>query len=197
MESLFDRLSKASIANKLVGGAVVAVVIVLTNYFFFVSPLVEEIEELARQEVSLNADLQNEQSMAQNLSAKINEMNQKEQELAAAKTRLPDRRGIDELLEQLNDIGRKSGLEFSVRPGEEVVDSFVARIPVHMTVSGDYHEIAMFLQDVANMTRIVNATNIKLSDPKERDKKTVLRGEFLATTYRFVDPATEKKAGRK
>lgn len=197
MESFFDRLSKASMANKLLGLVAVAIVITLVNYFFIVGPLVAENEKLAAEEVNLNTELNTEQSLAQNLSTKLNEMNQKEQELAAAKTRLPDKRGLDELLAQLNDIGRKSGLEFSVKPGEEIVDNFIAKIPVRMTVSGDYHEIAMFLQDVANMTRIVNATNIKLTDPKEKDKKTVLRGEFLATTYRFVEPTTEKKAGRK
>jgi type IV pilus assembly protein PilO len=115
-----------------------------------------------------------------------------EQKLAEALTELPENKDVEELLAQLNDIGKKSGLEISrVEPGGETVGGgdFFARIPIRMAVSGNYHEIAMFLQEVANMRRIVNVNNIKLDAPTMRNEKVVLQSSFMATTFRFVEQA--------
>ncbi|MFP2903063.1 type 4a pilus biogenesis protein PilO, partial [Corallococcus sp. 4LFB] len=97
---------------------------------------------------------------------------------------------MEELLAQINDIGKKSGLEISrVEPDKEYVEGgeFFARIPIKMTVSGNYHEIAMFLQEMANMRRIVNVNNIKLDNATLKNEKVVLQSSFLATTFRFVE----------
>jgi type IV pilus assembly protein PilO len=113
-----------------------------------------------------------------------------EQKLAEALTELPENKDVEELLAQLNDIGKKSGLEIArVEPGSETVGGgdFFARIPIRMAVSGNYHEIAMFLQEVANMRRIVNVNNIKLDSPTLRNEKVVLQSSFMATTFRFVE----------
>src|SRR5262249_61301775 len=113
-----------------------------------------------------------------------------------ALTELPEKKDIDELLAQLNDIGKKSGLEIArVEPGGETPAAFFAKIPIKMSVSGNYHEIAMFMQEIANMRRIVNVNNIKLGAPSLKNDKVVLSSEFLATTFRFVEqpaPAAKK-----
>ncbi len=44
------------------------------------------------------------------------------------------------------------------RAGAESAEGFYARIPINMAVQGNYHEIAMFMQEVANLRRIVNVT---------------------------------------
>ena len=64
-----------------------------------------------------------------------------------------------------------------------------------MAVSGNYHEIAMFLQEVSTMRRIVNVNGIKLASPTMRNEKVVLQSSFVATTFRFLDkPAPAAKA---
>ena len=76
--------------------------------------------------------------------------------------------------------------------------NFFAKIPIKMSVSGNYHEIAMFLQEVAGMRRIVNVNNIKLSSASTRNEKVILSSDFLATTFRFLDQAPKQgdnKAG--
>ncbi len=45
----------------------------------------------------------------------------------------------------------------------------------------------MFLQEIANMRRIVNVNNIKLGGATLRGDKMVLTRDFLATTFRFLD----------
>src|SRR6185436_4065010 len=116
----------------------------------------DEIDAQEVEQVRLDKDLAEKQEIAQNLNDKRREMDLLEQKLAEALTELPEKKDIDDLLAQLNDIGKKSGLEISqVEPGQEQPAQFFAKIPIRMQVAGNYHEIAMFLQEVANMRRIV------------------------------------------
>ena len=188
MEQLIDRIAKAPPLVKF--GVVAGVVIALTvaNFFMLIQPVEESIERLASQQRTLDAQLAEKQAIAQNLNERRREMDVLEQQLAEALTELPEKKDMDELLAQLNDIGKKAGLQINrVTPGGESSAGFFARIPVAMAVSGNYHEIAMFLQEVSNMRRIVNVTNIKLGTPSMRGDKVILTTTFLATTFRFLD----------
>ena len=89
-----------------------------------------------------------------------------EQKFQEALTQLPEKKDIEELLSQLSDVGKKSGLEISkVTPGGEAAEGFYSRIPISMAVSGNYNEVAMFLQEIANLRRIVNVSDLKLATP--------------------------------
>jgi len=162
-----------------------------------IQPLQDQIADQENQQRGLDRQLAEKQEIAQNLNERRREMDILEQKLAEALTELPERKDIDELLGQLNDIGKKSGLEIArVEPGAETSATFFAKIPIKMSVSGNYHEIAMFMQEIANMRRIVNVNNIKLGTPTQKNDKVVLSSEFLATTFRFVNQAAQpvKKA---
>jgi type IV pilus assembly protein PilO len=193
MEQLIDRISKAPPLLKY--GGVVAVMFLLTalTFFLLVQPTEAAIDSQRSQLKRLEDQLAEKKAIAQNLNERRKEMAALEQQLAEALTELPEGKDIDELLAQLNDIGKKSGLEISrIEPGAETPEQFFARIPVKMSVAGNYHEIAMFLQEVANMRRIVNVNNIKLGSADVRSDKVVLKGEFLATTFRFLAQAPEQ-----
>ncbi|MFZ5468523.1 MAG: type 4a pilus biogenesis protein PilO [Myxococcota bacterium] len=193
MEQLIDRIAKAPPAAKYGGLGVLVVALTLLNFFFMVQPEEDRMEQVKGRQVTLDQQLAEKQEIAQNLNERRREMDLLEQKLAEALTELPDKKEIDELLAQLNDIGKKSGLEISrVEPGQETPATFFAKIPIRMSVSGNYHEIAMFLQEVANMRRIVNVNNIKLASPTSKNDKVVLSSEFLATTFRFLDQGAKQ-----
>ena len=197
MEQLLDRIAKAPSAAKYGGLAGLVVLLSVLNFFFLIQPLQDQIADQENQQRGLDRQLAEKQEIAQNLNERRREMDILEQKLAEALTELPEKKDIDELLGQLNDIGKKSGLEIArVEPGAETSATFFAKIPIKMSVSGNYHEIAMFMQEIANMRRIVNVNNIKLGTPVQKNDKVVLSSEFLATTFRFVNQAAQpvKKA---
>ena len=197
MEQLLDRIAKAPSAAKYGGLAGLVVLLSVLNFFFLIQPLQDQIADQENQQRGLDRQLAEKQEIAQNLNERRREMDILEQKLAEALTELPEKKDIDELLAQLNDIGKKSGLEIArVEPAGEVPATFFAKIPIKMSVSGNYHEIAMFMQEIANMRRIVNVNNIKLGTPTQKNDKVVLSSEFLATTFRFVNQAAQpvKKA---
>lgn len=198
MEQLIDKLAKAPNPHKF--GALVAIVAAITalNFFLLIQDLDDQIEKKRGQKATLDRQLAEKQEIAQNLNDRRRELDLLDQKLAEALTELPEKKEIDELLAQLNDIGKKAGLEISrVEPGPEAPAQFFAKIPIKMAVAGNYHEIAMFLQDVANMRRIVNVNNIKLGSSTSKNEKVVLSSEFLATTFRFLDQSKQQDDSKK
>ena len=196
MEQLLERINKAP--NQLKFGVMAGVVVAMTaaNYFLEIDPAEQEILSLQGQQAALEKTLAEKQEIAQNLNERRKEMDELERKLLAALSELPEKKDIDELLAQLNDIGKKSGLEIStVTPGPEVPANFFARIPIKVVVTGNYHEVALFLQEIAGLRRIVNVNNIHLGSGALKNDKVVLTTDFLATTFRFLDQP--KKAGEK
>jgi type IV pilus assembly protein PilO len=189
MDKYLDKIVKAPPAVKFGGLAAAVVLLTAANFFWVIQPMEEEMEAQRAEQRRLDMDLAEKSEIAQNLNERRREMDVLEQKLAEALTELPENKDVEELLAQLNDIGKKSGLEISrVEPGPETVGGgdFFARIPIRMSVAGNYHEIAMFLQEVANMRRIVNVNNIQLNGARTRNEKVILSSSFMATTFRFV-----------
>jgi type IV pilus assembly protein PilO len=190
MDKYLDRIVKAPPAVKFGGLAALIVLMTAANFFFVIQPLEDEMEAQLAEQRKLENELAEKSEIAQNLNERRREMDVLEQRFNEALTQLPENKDIEELLAQLNDIGKKAGLEISrVEPGPESVGGgeFFARIPIKMVVSGNYHEIGMFLQEVANMRRIVNVNNIRLDGARVKNEKVMLNSSFLATTFRFVN----------
>ncbi len=195
MEQLIERVNK--LATPVKAGIIFGIIVLLTggNYFFFIADLTTSIEGIKASQASQDGVLAQKQEIADNLNERRKEMDALEQRFQVALTQLPERKDIEELLAQLNDIGKKSGLEINkVVPGGESSRGFIASIPIGMSVRGNYHEIALFLQEVASLPRIVHVSEIRLTgQTTARGEKVWLSSDFLATTYRFSDAAQAQK----
>lgn len=203
MEQLLERISKAPLG--LVAGitAGVAVAITALNYFViglptFGSAISEYEQKIARtdaEQKKLNDDLIDKTSIANNLNQFRREKEILEQRLAEALSELPEEKRIDELLQLFQDRATKAGLEIgTIEPQAPASEGFYAKIPIPMTVTGTFHEIATFFDALGRLRRIVNVNNIQLDSPKESGGKVVLQGKFLLTTFMFVDPKQAKPA---
>lgn len=189
MDELINRVLKAPPLQRWGGLAGVVLLLTLLNFFLLVRPEFTTLEQQAATQRQLDTQLQEKSEIAQNLNERRREMDVLQQRLDEALSELPESADLDELLAQLNEIGRKSGLEISaVEPTAEETAQIYVKIPIKMALTGNYHEIAMFLQSLANLRRIVNVNNIQLGTPALKAEKVVLNGTFIATTFRFLDP---------
>ncbi len=199
MEQLIERVNKLATPAK--AGIIAGIILLLTagTYFLVITDIETRIEGIKADQAAKDRTLAEKQAIADNLSERRKEMDALEQRFEEALTQLPERKDIEELLSQLNDVGKKSGLDIGkVIPGNEKQEGFYASIPIAMAVNGNYHEIATFLQEVSGLRRIVNVSNLKLTSPTLRGDKVMLQSEFLATTFRFSETkAAPKKAGGK
>ncbi len=193
MEQHLESFNKQPMHIK--AAAIVGAIVVITAavWHFSISDLDRKIRNQRNQVSQLQSELAEKTAQANNLNELIREMEMLEIKLAEALAELPEGKDIDELLTQFHDIGRRVGLEIrSVEPLSERPEpaaDFVRALPVKLVVRGNYHEVALFLQEVSNLRRIVNVSNLKLTGPELRNEKVVVGTEFVATAYRFAPPA--------
>ena len=197
MEQLLERVNKLATPAKV--GLIVGSILLLTagTYFLVIVDVETRLVAIRNEQQAKDSTLVEKQAIADNLNEKRREMDALDQRFQEALLQLPEKKDIEELLSQLSDIGKKSGLELSrVVPGTESPSGIYSRIPINIAVSGNYHEIAMFLQEIANLRRIVNVSDLKLGSPTLRGDKVILSSEFVATTFRFTDvkPDSKKEA---
>jgi type IV pilus assembly protein PilO len=202
MEQYLESFNKQPLHIKAL--AIVGAMVLITAgvWYFSISDLDKRILGQQGEESRLQKELAEKTDQANNLNELIRDMEMLEVKLSEALAELPEGKDIDELLAQFHDIGRRVGLEIrTVEPLAERPEpsaDFVRAIPVKLVVRGNYHEVALFLQEVSNLRRIVNVSNLKLDKPELRNEKVVVATEFVATAYRFA-PAAEadgKKVAR-
>jgi len=198
MDEIINRVLKAPPLQRWGGLAGLVILITLLNFFLLVRPEFATLEQQVAEQRALDTQLQEKSEIAQNLNERRREMDVLQQRLDEALSELPEAADLDELLAQLNEIGRKSGLEISaVEPAPEEAAQIYVKIPIKMALTGNYHEIAMFLQSLANLRRIVNVNNLQLGTPALKSEKVVLNSTFVATTFRFLDQKAAEKAKQK
>jgi type IV pilus assembly protein PilO len=82
------------------------------------------------------------------------------------------------------------------------MQDFYAEVPVEMQMKGTYHEVALFLDRVKRLDRIVNVGDIHLTKPVLVGDQMMLDASCTTTTFRFLDESErrllqeKKKAGK-
>src|SRR5579885_3115228 len=125
MNKYLDQLQKVPLAQKAVVLLFLIGAVSAANIFLLIQPIDEHMAQQRSELGKLQTDLADKQIIANNLNQFKKEKEQLEQQLAQAITELPNQAEIDELLRQLNDVGKKAGLEITaVTPGTEAPESF-------------------------------------------------------------------------
>jgi type IV pilus assembly protein PilO len=196
MEQLIDRVVKASVGAKVAVIAAFVCAVTALNYFLVglptfslsISDLEAKIQRVQAEQKKLDGDYIEKTAIANNLNQFRREKELLEQRLADALSELPDDKKIDELLQSFQDRGVKAGVDIlTIEPQGQQAEGFYARIPIPMSVQGNYHEIATFLDSLGRLRRIVNVNNLALDTPRDVNGKVVVTSKFLATTFMFVD----------
>src|SRR5581483_11044143 len=173
-QEVLNAVNKMPLGQKV--GVVAGVVILLSaaNWYFFIDPMQTQITSRQNSLRQLEDELIQKQSIANNLAQFKHEKEILERRLAQALTELPNESNIDDLIRSL----------------PEQRQSFYASIPIVMAVTGNYHEIGVFLDALSKLARIVNVTNIKMGQARLTNEKLVVNATYVATTFRFLPPET-------
>jgi type IV pilus assembly protein PilO len=197
-QDVLNSVTKLPLGQKVGVVAAFAIVLTAANWYFFVDPMQTQIAQKEIQRRALEDELIQKQSIANNLAQFKHEKEILERRLAQALTELPNESNIDDLIRSLAEIGTKSGLTINtIDPQAEQRQSFYAAIPIVMSVTGNYHEIGVFLDSVSKLARIVNVTNIKMGSAKAQNDKIVVGASYVATTFRFVPPEATPAPAKK
>ena len=189
-QELVAQLNKIPLGTKL--GILGALVVAITagNYFLVIQPMEDDIARKTQDLRKLEDDLIQKQQIANNLGQFKHDKEVLERKLAQALTELPNDTNMGELVSSIYEVGNKSGLTINnIEPQGEQPQGFYAAIPVVMSVTGNYHEIGVFLDSLSKLARIINVTNIKMGGPQLVNDKLVVHASYVATTFRFLNQA--------
>lgn len=156
---------------------------------YFVYLPTHKLNETKTEELyNLNKKLKEQIVIANNLPIVQKAYNQLEIELNQALEELPNSKEIPDLLTSISDIGKKTGLEFLIfKPKNEIPKDFYAEVPVDIVVSGSFYSLINFFYSISNMSRIVNISNVDVSDIKNNNNRAIMKITCLATTFRFLE----------
>ena len=168
-------------------GLMVLVFVLLTfgGYFYIWGSQMEELETGRAKEEQLKKDFIEKKSKAINLDAYRLQLQEIQQSFGALLRQLPNKSEMESLLTEINQAGVGRGLFFELfKPGQEVKTAEFAELPIDIRISGNYHDLAAFVSDVAQLSRIVTLSNLQLVAGKDPE---VLSMQAVAKTYRSLD----------
>lgn len=197
LEQLLEQLSKLPAQQKWGGLALGVIALAGLHYYLVYDDQAMALDELRVTYQKLNLERSEKENYAQNMVQYEAKLNEKKRELDKARSQLPDDDETAQLLGELSNLGERIGLTIDrFEPRPETFHDFYAAIPFRTSVRGSFHDIAMFVDAIGNMDRIVNVSGITMQRPKVVSKKIMVEGEFMLTTFRFLKQGEAPKKGK-
>ena len=173
-------------------GILLMVLVLVLSYNFYLKDLSDQLEQKRLTEITLKEQFATKARMATNLVAYTQQMQEMENTLGALLRQLPGVTEVPGLLEDITRTGLGAGLEFEeIKLLPEVTQQFYVELPIQITVTGSYHELATFVSGVASLPRIVTLHDFDIK-PVSPQSATKLRMTIQAKTYRYNDKGLHK-----
>lgn len=179
-------------AIKALAGILLMVMVLGLGYYFYISDLEVQLDLKRTEESTLKGQFASKAGMAANLELYTQQMKAMENSFGVLLRQLPSDTEVPGLLEDITRTGLGSGLEFEeIKLLPEVTQQFYIELPIQITVTGAYHDLATFVSGVAGLPRIVTLHDFDLA-PANPEGGTKLRMSILAKTYRYNDKGQPK-----
>jgi type IV pilus assembly protein PilO len=188
-------LAKLPIAAKAGIGAAVVAVLLFAYWFVFYSDVASKIEGAQRQKKSLRDELAQQEQAEATYFADRGELALREQRARELNKVLPAESQEDAFLSSVQQASNAAGIDLKAySPTEEISQSFYAKVPMRLEMSGKFHQIAKFAYELGKVDRIINVENIQLSEPRIVGDEIILRGSCLATAFHALKSKESPRA---
>ena len=163
--------------------AIFAVIVAAGGVFDWRDQL-ETLDRAQVEEDKLKEAYSTKKARAVNLELYVQQLKDIEQSFGALLKQLPNKSEMDALLTDINQAGLGRGLQFELfKPAaQERIADFYAELPIHVKVTGSYHDMGAFASDVAQLPRIVTLNDLAIVN-----EKGTLTMDVTAKTFRYLD----------
>ena len=142
----------------------IAGLVLVTLWFVWLEGVRDALREEQAREVTLKGQYQAKLAKAVNLDGLRQQRVQAQRDVAALEKQLPGRAEMDALLADISQAGLRRSLQFDLfKPGEGLVGTYYAELPIALKVSGRYHDMAGFAADIAKLPRIATLHSLSIS----------------------------------
>lgn len=178
-----DRLPTPARYGLLVG---VALLVVGLYVLLFFGSDRANLRSLQTKRAKLEQNIQAAKAVANNLESFKRKREELEAQLKAALEKLPESSDLPALLTNITTLGKKSGLEIQTfRQGKKIDRGFYSEQQIQLEFSGEYHDIGLFFDRVASLSRIVNLSDLEFKVEKETAENPILQVKGIAATFYF------------
>ncbi len=185
---MLDRILALPLNQRLLLYSGIAILIVLSYAFLFYMPRSAQIAQNRERSQTLEQTKTQLQAALKDPQKTKEEVEEVEGRFNQAKAQLPEQKEIPELLKQVSNLGRDSGLDVVLfRQKPEVAQDLYAEVPVEMAVRGHYHQVVLFFDKVRSLNRIVTISDTTMKNPQLVGGQMQVDASFSATTYRFLN----------
>jgi type IV pilus assembly protein PilO len=149
----------------------------------------------------------NELTKAQQLVNRLPELKKEfallNQRWAVAQELLPSEKEVASLLRKVTIAGQEAGVKFLLfKPGTANPQTYFTENPVQVSVTGGFHRAGTFLSEIAELSRLVNVSQLKLKGFDKGDLEDTVQADFVATAYTLAEgnpnePAKQPSAATK
>lgn len=176
---------------RILAAALLCSALLALGYFLRLTDLQAELERKRVEEAVLKEQFTIKAHQVGQLEDYKEQMVSIESLFAELLQQLPSETEVPSLLDDINNAGLNSGLEFEeIKLLPEVVQPFYIELPIQIRVLGGYHELATFISAIAQMPRIVTAHDFAIK-PAKATTSTGLAMDILVKTYRYHDASTQ------
>tara|TARA_R110001583_G_scaffold7720_9_gene37942 strand:- start:29333 stop:29905 length:573 start_codon:yes stop_codon:yes gene_type:complete len=162
--------------------ALVSVIFAGVFYYYVTIPQLESLKQEEAKEQKLKDDFIVKAALSGNLEAYRAQMVEIKVIFDGLINKLPSKKEIASLLDDISFIGADNGLQFkSINWGAKKDGELSEEVPISIQVVGSYEQLGSFAADVAALPRIVILDNLRLT----KGKKDELTLNVIAKTYRY------------
>ena len=197
LEPFFRRISQLTKLQRILICIGTAVVILGIFGYFLYMPKFDAMSDLREEIKQAESKLERTKAKARTYAAVKKEFEEAQAQFRIVARALPDKEEIPSLLTGISQAGKASGLKFVLfQPQDEATKDFYAEIPVKMELTGQYHDLGVFFDKLARLSRIVNVRDFTISGGSEGSGKN-LKIACTAVTYKFIESSENQKSKKK
>jgi type IV pilus assembly protein PilO len=167
-------------------------------YFVPINSEMPDLELARKEEQDLLQTFDEKQGKAANIEAYKGQLKEMERSFGAMLRQLPGRTEVPSLLVDISQTGLAAGLQEKLfQPAAEVKKDFYAELPIHIRLTGSYHQFGSFVSGIAALPRIVTLHDITITPESKDSGPDRLILDVTAKTYRYLDDAETAPADTK
>ncbi|MFP3999414.1 MAG: type 4a pilus biogenesis protein PilO [Desulfobacterales bacterium] len=163
-----------------------AVVVIAGFAYFLYLPEFDRIGDLRDQIKASQEKLELTKRKADAYDAVKKEYDEARAQFEIVARALPEKEEIPSLLTGMSQAGKASGLNFLLfQPQGETKKEFYGELPVKMELEGGYHDLGVFFDRLARLSRIVNVKDFSIQQSDNSPAR--LKIACTAVTYKFIE----------
>ena len=195
---LFDAFFESSPSQRIGIMAVSLMAIFAAMWLLFISPYLSQRRELRETIAASEEAFQQEgqvQARLRKAEQLVADLTTTEQQIAS---RLPQAADVDGLLTTISGNANDSGLKLhSFERQEEISRDFFVEIPIKVSVSGRYHQVATFFDELRRLSQLVVVTRFVARTPAMLEDGVEISADCMLSAFRLPSEAEKGSATKR